>query len=557
MSRLKETQLITAISSSFYKNVLLLTQVVPPSVEFQRHFKKGMFDKPNTAGFLHVSHYLSVVCDAKLFKRMVKWPILCKTDEATYRVEMKSLLCVLSRDNPDLNFPTILMSHLIQSGGIKFQIIMWKLSQLALRTHVNRELQGELLNAPCTSPVQDLTIAYINSIIAQKCSVIMGTHKKTEKILKAANYFLSSEIERSNACKSEIFDRRENIKKLVLDLPAHPLIQKRLIDVEDSNVTDLWRRSIFKKIQYIYRKNEELNELEESSSRLCKLVLRINSNSVTIEAYKFPEIRCDSLLYTQSETQHLIRNLHANGSIVFSSLLSLLHLTFTQILHHHGNIADLSDLSRCLPFVQNACKKMKSLQTLFGALNTRIDGMCRNERYTSREIKDVSVYFDADSASIVNRNILLQSPKVSFNFNQCTDDDLFYERLCSSPTKGKRKHLFKRYKREYRPLCELPARNCSSPSSDLSNSWNSMSGWLSPRACSVKCEQISFKGKPLSSLYSRLLCHSKLHLKRPGGNVSRSPDVNYEGLNLTPRKRRSKAEHLITNDYGGKMKNLF
>ncbi|XP_011704466.1 PREDICTED: uncharacterized protein LOC105459850 isoform X2 [Wasmannia auropunctata] len=498
MSRLKETQLITAISSSFYKNVLLLTQVVPPSVEFQRHFKKGMFDKPNTAGFLHVSHYLSVVCDAKLFKRMVKWPILCKTDEATYRVEMKSLLCVLSRDNPDLNFPTILMSHLIQSGGIKFQIIMWKLSQLALRTHVNRELQGELLNAPCTSPVQDLTIAYINSIIAQKCSVIMGTHKKTEKILKAANYFLSSEIERSNACKSEIFDRRENIKKLVLDLPAHPLIQKRLIDVEDSNVTDLWRRSIFKKIQYIYRKNEELNELEESSSRLCKLVLRINSNSVTIEAYKFPEIRCDSLLYTQSETQ-----------------------------------------------------------TLFGALNTRIDGMCRNERYTSREIKDVSVYFDADSASIVNRNILLQSPKVSFNFNQCTDDDLFYERLCSSPTKGKRKHLFKRYKREYRPLCELPARNCSSPSSDLSNSWNSMSGWLSPRACSVKCEQISFKGKPLSSLYSRLLCHSKLHLKRPGGNVSRSPDVNYEGLNLTPRKRRSKAEHLITNDYGGKMKNLF
>jgi len=37
MSRLKE---ITIIDASFYKNVFLLTQVIPPSVEFQQHFKK-------------------------------------------------------------------------------------------------------------------------------------------------------------------------------------------------------------------------------------------------------------------------------------------------------------------------------------------------------------------------------------------------------------------------------------------------------------------------------------------------------------------------------------
>lgn len=103
------------------------------------YLKKGMFDKPNTAGFLHVSHYLSAIYDAKLFKRMVRWPILCKTDEATYRIEMKNFLCLLSRDNSDLKFPSILMTHLIQSAGTKFQIIMWKLSQVALRAYIKRK----------------------------------------------------------------------------------------------------------------------------------------------------------------------------------------------------------------------------------------------------------------------------------------------------------------------------------------------------------------------------------------------------------------------------------
>lgn len=119
---------------------------------------------------------------------------------------------------------------------------------------------------------------------------------------------------------------------------------------------------------------------------------------------------------------------------MFSTLLSLLYLTFTQILYH-VNVADLSDLSQCLPFVQNACKKMKFLRMLFNALNMRIGAICRNEQCVSREIKNVYINFDASNISIANRNILLQSPKISLSLNQCTDD-LFYEKLCSSPMEG-------------------------------------------------------------------------------------------------------------------------
>jgi len=64
----------------------------------------------------------------------------------------------------------------------------------------------------------------------------------------------------------------------------------------------VWKRDIFKKVQYIHRKNKELNELEKSCNHLCKLILRINSNSGIIEANKFPEICYNNyLLYTQCE----------------------------------------------------------------------------------------------------------------------------------------------------------------------------------------------------------------------------------------------------------------
>nr|XP_012223087.1 PREDICTED: uncharacterized protein LOC105672609 isoform X2 [Linepithema humile] len=296
MNRLEENQVITAISSSFYKNVFLLTRVLPPSSEFQQCFKKNMFDKPNTMGFLHVSHYLSVIYDSKLFKQMVSWPVLCKKDEVKYRTEIKDFFFVLSQDNPDINFPPVLMSHLIQSGGTRFLIIMWKLSQLALRAYIKREFQEELLYAPRTSPLDDLTITYFNNIIAEKHNVMTETHKKTKRVLDAANNFLHNEIKILSVYKSEIFDRRENLKRVVSNLLTYPLIQEQLMNVEDSKIISLWKIEILKKMQYIRRKNEKLKKLEDSCNRLCKLIVGINSNSEILDGNKFPKVNCDSYL---------------------------------------------------------------------------------------------------------------------------------------------------------------------------------------------------------------------------------------------------------------------
>ncbi|XP_029171473.1 uncharacterized protein LOC114940873 [Nylanderia fulva] len=522
MNRLEDSH-IRFIRSSFYKNVCLLTQMVLPSNAFQQHFRQGMFDKPNTAGFLHVSHYLSIVYDATLFNQIVNWPILCKKDEVTYRFEIKNFLSILSQDNPDINFPSILLSHLIQSGGSKFLIIMWKLSQVALKSYLKREFQGELCDAPRTGPVDDVTVTYFNNVIAKKCSIITETHEETQKILDTATTFYKNEIEILNTYKSEIFDRKEDIERLALNTLMSSFIQKRLIDVEDINIISLWRRNISEKMQYIYKENKKLIILKESCNRLYKLVLKMNTNSGILDANKFPKINYNNFLLEQS-TINTINNLYTDGSTIsFFTLLTLLYLTFIRMLYHI-NAADFSDLSPCLLFIQNVCYQTKFLQMLFNALNNRINSIYRDEQYYSRENKNA--YTNADTINkLVSANCkILQSPKINFNLNKCVDDNLLYEKLCSS-VKEKDKDLFKRYRaQKYRPSHEL-----STALSDFNNSWSNMSGWLSPCKHSIKRKQVLVNGKPLSPL----------NLKRSRENILYSSSVSYEGLNLTPRKRRS------------------
>lgn len=98
-----------------------------------------MFDKPNIAGFVQVSHYLLTICDAERFKKLVEWPVTCKKTEAKYRNDVRDYLNTISSENPDLGFPRILTTYLHHASGTKFTVIMWKLSQLALRRYIMRE----------------------------------------------------------------------------------------------------------------------------------------------------------------------------------------------------------------------------------------------------------------------------------------------------------------------------------------------------------------------------------------------------------------------------------
>jgi len=167
-----------AVSASFHRNVLL-NQLVPPdhdfkkifcevntlfffilSILFSEHYSflicliflggllpvtvtanvlQGMFDKPNTTGFIYVSHYLLTIFDVERFKKLVEWPVICKKTETKYRNNVKDLSECHCMENPDMGFLCVVITYLYHASGTKFMTIMWKLSQLTLRTYIMRD----------------------------------------------------------------------------------------------------------------------------------------------------------------------------------------------------------------------------------------------------------------------------------------------------------------------------------------------------------------------------------------------------------------------------------
>jgi len=109
---------------------------------------QGMFDKPNTTGFIYVSHYLLTIYDSERFKKLVEWPVICKKTETKYRNNVKDYLNIIALENPDMGFPRVVTTYLHHASGTKFLTIMWKLSQLALKTYIMRDgkyLRGKML----------------------------------------------------------------------------------------------------------------------------------------------------------------------------------------------------------------------------------------------------------------------------------------------------------------------------------------------------------------------------------------------------------------------------
>lgn len=97
-----------------------------------------MFDKPNTTGFIHVSHYLLGIYYKEALKFKIEWPIVDKQSENKFRNDVKDCLQNIAKSHQNMNFPQILASHLILAKGTKFLLIMWKLSVVALATYLQR-----------------------------------------------------------------------------------------------------------------------------------------------------------------------------------------------------------------------------------------------------------------------------------------------------------------------------------------------------------------------------------------------------------------------------------
>ncbi|KAG7200892.1 hypothetical protein KM043_003255 [Ampulex compressa] len=518
-----------SVEASFYRNVFLLTQVATPSLEFQKYFRRRMFDEPNTMGFIYVSQYLLLLYDSKRFKRMITWPLYNKRDAVQYRVEVKKYLAILSYENPDVNFPAILMSHLILASGVKIINVLWKLSQITLRSYICRERHSILPYAPSVGTTSKLAELYLSGFNAKKVLAIAESHEKWIKSMELVENFATEKLNEIQARKRTIFEVKRRIERYIDVKPFSATVAARLLDIEDSKIINLWKFSISKGFNYLRNWNTVLQELNTISNTLCNIIESILGHSKVFKFQELPNILPDvGALFVDYEQESIVAELCTNDSLDLRAFFLLLH----QILRTdvcRFNTHKLANFSRCKEQLRNISERIKLLKVEFQNLLMLTDNMLANVHYTLHE-RSHDATSDMGFLCVINKKILLHSPKIIFSISCCEEEKRLLNRLWSPPLKGTHKTLFKRYERE---ACKSPKFSLSKLCPD-DNNWGSISGWTSPCVLSPIHKRASSSTMDVSPKYSRLFNVSNSRSNCFTDSITSSP--KRIRLDLTPTR---------------------
>ncbi|XP_033359643.1 uncharacterized protein LOC117238660 [Bombus vosnesenskii] len=509
------------INESFYKNVFLLMQVVPASYECTIHFKKGMFDKPNTTGFIHISHYLLSVHNAKRFKKMVTWPILNKMDEKRYRMEIREYFAILANENPDINFPSLLMSHLLQAGGKKILILMWKISEISLKAYISKTCQIELLQAPNIGDSKHIVQTYFTIKNIEKDNTISKFHENTKLSLKSFEQYMRCNAIELIKIQTAIFEVKSNIEKLISKLPVNSLIAKRLMDIDDTEIINSWKRSVAQNIKFLNQKYLKLKKLETFSSTLQNLISNLCVNCIFLDGRNLQKINSKTLLLYSSNNIQLGTGLYIKKCLVFKILLSIFDQMLKQI-KYYLKVDKSSDILNCDKEIIQHCKTVKSLEESFEELMKQVSNNLYDVQHSLQK-KTINYTLDEDILNFMGLDTILNSPEL----NLCTDyiwEEKIANQILISPIQGKYKYLFKRHK------CNIPFER--STRYQVNDSLESVTpSWESPQKQLVY-KTTSVNRLSVSPKYSRLFSTSdrkKNYLKN--NNAASTPNRN-----ITPKK---------------------
>ncbi|XP_076658218.1 uncharacterized protein LOC143362173 [Halictus rubicundus] len=437
-----------ATSASFYRNVSLLTELVPPSEEFKQHFREGMFDKPNTAGFLHTSHYLLTIYDSKRFKKLFEWPVTCKKTEAIYRNNVKTFLTVISTENRDIEFPNILVSHLFHASGSKFTIIMWKLSQVVLRKYIVSTSSYDVMFIPQMGIEANVGKKFLKKTYAKVCCSIFDRHRALSEMEEAAETFLKKEEQKLNNIKTEIFESEQVIKTITNDAPVYSTIKKRLVDINDKDVIQMWKTTIRKCLYYLQNKNSILKNVKELSQRVNDIVSSISSDIQTLDANQYQRINYLEMseLFPYNMQTHLLQ-LYANEKLNLHNFILLFESILIQ-LYQRLKLNSLEDLSVCRLQTESSCKDITEAlnicQMHLSDIKTLISETRQKLYHILQKNNIVQIYNDLE-VSTTNNVLLMSTPTIKID-TSCTDIEFdLQNRLVLTPVGAVYKSLFSRY----------------------------------------------------------------------------------------------------------------
>ncbi|XP_025267236.1 uncharacterized protein LOC105252987 isoform X2 [Camponotus floridanus] len=406
-----------------------------------------MFDKPNFAGFIQVSHYLLMICDAERFRKLVEWPILCKKTEAKYRNDVRDYLNVIAAENPDMGFPHIVTTYLHHASGTKFMLIMWKLSQLALKRYLMHNVEYEVISAPKPGPAIDLIKTYLQQSKASVASDTLSHRRNCTQMEKAVNFTLAEEKEQLAKIKTELFDKKQSVTNCISIAPVAICIKERLKNVEDAEIIQMWKNSLDKNIHYIQKQNTVLKNLEKICENISGIIMNLLGNAKVLDGKQLEKINCSliSELPFPPDIQHYLCHLYNDNQLVYHNFIYL----HTLILHQVYQCLrkdELVDLKQCLLQMEASVEDMKSMYNIFKTILTNMKNsivetqsfFCkRNMDYTTGEYV----------LPFVNSVLLMPSPLIKINTN-CVDETNDLQKLLQlTPGEIAHKSLFSRYVR--------------------------------------------------------------------------------------------------------------
>ncbi|XP_015119727.1 uncharacterized protein LOC107042968 [Diachasma alloeum] len=441
-------------SKSFYRNVFLLTQMVPPGKEFKKYFKEGMFDKPNTVGFIHVSHYLLSTYDEDRFKKSVDWPILDKKDEGKYRNEVKDFMNTIATENPDIELSQILPSHLHTASGTRFVSLMWKLSTIVLRVTLKKQGAEPLNMAPKSGDEDILTKNLLTNIIADKKKEILELHNRsmsTETRAQARAAEMARSIE---TAQSEWFEVKQRLENVVAAATIHPDIKKRMADPNDEEIVLMWKDNLSKSLGYLRGQQDILRELREKSDNTAAVVDSVlNSDSNCLDANNLPRIDTQKLLELGNldpETQVAVHHLYEDNKL---NLLNLLIIFKCLLKNLRVDIQKNSfpDFTDCNLQIQASTADLNQMCELVSSFQSTVALLASKVKPTSNPApKNHNLSFHLDP-EVFESVVLKSSPTIHLNSNNEPERYDAAERLELTPVENVHKSLFLRYKNNETP----------------------------------------------------------------------------------------------------------
>ncbi|XP_015435270.1 PREDICTED: uncharacterized protein LOC107190898 [Dufourea novaeangliae] len=490
-----------ATSLLFHHNVHLLTQQVPPSDEFKKHFREGMFDKPNTAGFLHISHYLLTTYDAERFKKLIEWPVTCKKTEAKYRNNVKTLLTTVSTENRDINFPNILVSHLFHASGKKFVIIMLKLSQVVLRKYISSTSNYNVLFMPQAGIEGNLGKELLQKTNTKIYSNNLKYHQNLSDMVETAKTFLKNEEQKLKNIKTEIFEREQVIKLFSNDAPVHSTIKKRLIHVNDEDVIQIWKNNLNTGLNYIQIKNLVLKDTEQLSHKLNNIVLSNSNDIKMLDAKQFQRIDYLELYELIPHDVHsILFQLYKNDKLDLHNFILLFNSVVTRI-YQELKLSALENLSECQLQVEASCTDITEALNKFQIHSEDIKTMTLDIQQTLCHIlqeKNILQIYDDAEVPMTNDVLLMSSPIITID-TSCTDIEAdLHKHLQLTPVEAVHRPLFSRYEH----LKQNYTTHRSKLRGNLLGSHINFNDTMSP----TNSENSSLRSCPMSSKKKLLSC---------------------------------------------------